>query len=109
MDIDLEALAGECDEEFFVAGGPGGQHRNRTESGVLFHLIGNTVFLRLSDVASGLPTYTEQVAVCALDQTQHRRADAFFREPAHGEQALFERFQLLLKVLSFHQPNRPVM
>ena len=34
MDIDFEALARECDEEFFVAGGPGGQHRNRTESGV---------------------------------------------------------------------------
>lgn len=32
--IDLEALARECDEEFFVASGPGGQHRNRTESGV---------------------------------------------------------------------------
>jgi len=29
-----EALAAECDEEFFVAGGPGGQHRNKTESGV---------------------------------------------------------------------------
>jgi protein subunit release factor B len=23
-------LAAECDEEFFVAGGPGGQHRNKT-------------------------------------------------------------------------------
>ncbi len=29
-----EALAAECDEEFFVAGGPGGQHRNKTASGV---------------------------------------------------------------------------
>jgi len=29
-----EALAAECEEEFFVAGGPGGQHRNKTESGV---------------------------------------------------------------------------
>ena len=29
-----DALAAECDEEFFVAGGPGGQHRNKTESGV---------------------------------------------------------------------------
>jgi protein subunit release factor B len=29
-----EALAAECDEEFFVGGGPGGQHRNKTESGV---------------------------------------------------------------------------
>lgn len=35
---------------------------------VLFHLIGNTIFLRLSDVANDLPTYTEQVAVCALDR-----------------------------------------
>ena len=29
-----DRLAAECDEEFFVAGGPGGQHRNKTESGV---------------------------------------------------------------------------
>ncbi len=34
-----EALAAECREEFLVAGGPGGQHRNKTESGVrLLHL-----------------------------------------------------------------------
>lgn len=28
------ALLGECDEDFFIASGPGGQHRNKTESGV---------------------------------------------------------------------------
>jgi len=28
------ALLAECDEAFFTAGGPGGQHRNKTESGV---------------------------------------------------------------------------
>jgi ribosome-associated protein len=28
-----EALLGECEESFFVGGGPGGQHRNKTESG----------------------------------------------------------------------------
>ena len=28
------ALLAECREEFFVASGPGGQHRNKTESGV---------------------------------------------------------------------------
>jgi protein subunit release factor B len=28
------ALLAECEETFFVAGGPGGQHRNKTESGV---------------------------------------------------------------------------
>ncbi|MFT3914749.1 MAG: peptide chain release factor-like protein [Anaeromyxobacteraceae bacterium] len=29
-----EVLLAECELEFFVAGGPGGQHRNKTESGV---------------------------------------------------------------------------
>ena len=29
-----DALALECEEEFFIASGPGGQHRNKTESGV---------------------------------------------------------------------------
>ena len=33
----------------------------------LFHLIGNTVFLRLSDVASGLPDYDEQILVSSMD------------------------------------------
>jgi ribosome-associated protein len=28
------ALLAECDESFFVASGPGGQHRNKTETGV---------------------------------------------------------------------------
>lgn len=29
-----EALLAECDEQFFTASGPGGQHRNKTQSGV---------------------------------------------------------------------------
>lgn len=29
-----DALLGECELSFFVGGGPGGQHRNKTESGV---------------------------------------------------------------------------
>jgi ribosome-associated protein len=39
------ALQAECDEAFFIASGPGGQHRNKTESGVrLTHrLTGVTV------------------------------------------------------------------
>ncbi len=32
--LDDAALLAQCEEEFFVAGGPGGQHRNKTESGV---------------------------------------------------------------------------
>ena len=39
-----EALMAECTEEFFVAGGPGGQHRNKTETGVrLTHHATGTV------------------------------------------------------------------
>ena len=34
---------------------------------VLFHLIGNTAFLRLTDVASGLPEYTEEVRLVGLE------------------------------------------
>ena len=34
----------------------------------LFHLIGNSVFLRLSDVASGLPSYEEQVLLSGMDR-----------------------------------------
>ena len=33
----------------------------------LFHIISNTVFLRLSDVASGLPEYEEQVLLSPMD------------------------------------------
>ena len=36
--------------------------------GALFHLIGNSVFLRLSDVASGLPPYDEQVLLSGMDR-----------------------------------------
>jgi protein subunit release factor B len=32
--IDRESLERDCDMEFFVAGGPGGQHRNKVETGV---------------------------------------------------------------------------
>ena len=36
----------------------------------LFHLIGNTVFLRLSDVAAGLPSYEEQVMLSSMDSEE---------------------------------------
>ena len=40
----------------------------------LFHLIGNTVFLRLADVASGLPSYEEQVLLSSLDSEPDPKA-----------------------------------
>ena len=36
----------------------------------LFHIIGNTVFLRLADVASGLPHYEEQVMLSSMDSEE---------------------------------------
>ena len=36
----------------------------------LFHIIGNTVFLRLSDVASGLPPYDKQILLSSMDSEQ---------------------------------------
>ncbi|MXX81800.1 MAG: SWF/SNF helicase family protein [Chloroflexi bacterium] len=33
----------------------------------LFHLIGHSLFLRLADVASGLPPYEEQIQVASMD------------------------------------------
>ncbi len=36
----------------------------------LFHIIGNTVFLRLSDVASGLPAYEEQILLSGMDSEE---------------------------------------
>ncbi len=38
--------------------------------GALFHIIPNTVFLRLSDVASGLPDYDEQILLSSLDSEE---------------------------------------
>jgi ribosome-associated protein len=39
-----EALAAECREEFLIAGGPGGQHRNTAATGVrLLHLPTGTL------------------------------------------------------------------
>ena len=36
----------------------------------LFHIIANTVFLKLADVASGLPDYTEQILLSSMDSEE---------------------------------------
>ena len=53
----------------------------------LFHIIGNTVFLKLADVASGLPDYEEQILVSPMDKeedstgfSQRSAYDALFQE-----------------------------
>ena len=36
----------------------------------LFHIIGNTIFLKLADVASGLPKYDEQILLSSMDSEE---------------------------------------
>ena len=60
--------------------------------GALFHIIGNSVFLRLSDVASGLPDYNELVMLTSLDTEE----DATGFSQASAYQELFKILRSLL-------------
>ncbi len=59
----------------------------------LFHIIGNTVFLRLSDVASGLPGYDEQILLSSMDSRED--ATGFSQRSAYGH--VFEELKKALK------------
>jgi protein subunit release factor B len=77
------ALLAECEETFFVAGGPGGQHRNKTESGVrLVHP----------------PTATAVTATERRSQLQNRAA---------ALERLRERLALLARREKPRRPTRP--
>ena len=58
----------------------------------LFHIIGNTVFLRLADVASGLPDYDEQILLSSMDSeedaTGYSQRSAYNRVFANLKEAL---------------------
>ena len=48
----------------------------------LFHIFGNTVFLRLSDVTSGLPDYDEQILLSSMDSEED--ATGYSQRSAHN-------------------------
>lgn len=81
--LDDAALLAECDEEFYTAGGPGGQHRNKTESGV-----------RLTHRAT-------ELSVSATE----RRSQA--RNRAAALERLREGLRLLSVVPKKRRPTRP--
>ncbi len=79
----LEQSIGKSDDDDDAADGRSSKRRSyrkvvRERPGLapsaLFHLIGNTVFLRLADVASGLPPYEEQVMLSSLDSEPDPKA-----------------------------------
>ena len=59
----------------------------------LFHIINNTVFLKLSDVADALPPYEEQIMIAPMDaetdHTEYSQASAYY--------ALFKILRAYLK------------
>src|SRR5690349_7905002 len=80
---DRESLERDCDVEFFVAGGPGGQHRNKVETGV-----------RLTHRPSGL-------VVTATE----RRSQSANREAAFDRMA--EKLEARQKVRKPRRATRP--
>ena len=81
--LDRETLVRECEVEYFIASGPGGQHRNKTESGV-----------RLTHRPSGLVlTATER-------RSQHQNLDKAYER-------LTERLAKLNEVPKKRVPTRP--
>jgi protein subunit release factor B len=80
---DRESLERDCDLEFFVAGGPGGQHRNKVETGV-----------RLKHRPTG-------IVVTATE----RRSQSANREAAYGRMA--ERLEKLQRPRKSRKATKP--
>ncbi len=80
---DRDSLERDCDIEFIIAGGPGGQHRNKVETGV-----------RLTHRPTGISlTATER-------RSQHANREAAFERMA-------ERIEAQQRVLPSRKPTRP--
>ena len=70
---DRESLERDCDLEFFIASGPGGQHRNKVETGV-----------RLTHRPSGISvTATERRSQHANREMAYERLAARLEEMQH--------------------------
>src|SRR5437870_7240796 len=80
---DRESLERDCDVEFFIAGGPGGQHRNKVETGV-----------RLTHRPSGL-------VVTATE----RRSQSANREAAYERMA--EKLEAMQRVKKKRRATKP--
>ena len=83
LSLPMEALEAQCEMAFFIASGPGGQHRNKTESGV-----------RLTHASTGITvTATER-------RSQHQNRGVALER-------LRERLQALTFVQKKRKKTRP--
>jgi protein subunit release factor B len=95
---DRESLERDCDIEFIVAGGPGGQHRNKVESGVrMKHRPSGLVVLareRRSQSANRDEAYKRMAA--RLEKLNHRQKPRIATRPGSGavERRLEEKRKL---------------
>lgn len=80
---DRESLERNCEVEFFVAGGPGGQHRNKVETGV-----------RLTHLPSGI------VVTATERRSQSANRDAAFER-------LAEKLEAMQRVRKRRRATRP--
>lgn len=80
---DRESLERNCEIEFFVAGGPGGQHRNKVETGV-----------RLTHLPSGI------VVTATERRSQSANRDAAFER-------LAEKLEAMQRVRKRRRATRP--
>jgi len=90
---DRESLERDCDIEFIVAGGPGGQHRNKVETGVrLKHRETGTMVMareRRSQSANREEAYKRMAE--KLERLNHRRKPRIATRP--GGRAIERRLE----------------
>ncbi len=87
----VERTVGRSDSDSFEDGRNSRRRKYRTRvrerpglaPAALFHLIGNSVFLRLADVASDLPPYEEQVLLSSMDTHEDPALDGLSQRSAH--------------------------
>ena len=80
---DRDSLERDCDLEFFIASGPGGQHRNKVETGV-----------RLTHRPSGI------VVTATERRSQHANREAAYKRMA-------ARLEEMQQVSTPRKPTRP--
>src|SRR2546430_14177421 len=104
---DRASLERDCDVEFFIAGGPGGQHRNKVETGVrLFHRpsgITVTATERRSQYANREMAF-ERMAE-RLQKLQQRRTPRVSTRPTAGSRE--RRLQAKRRISMIKQLRTP--